>query len=521
MLYINTKEKNVKMKSKKKINRRKKRKIIRIVQTVLAFCVTAAATLLSLTFHWVFLTWPNLAMDELIYTLNSPLTGTGTGMIWNYCKLCIIPTVAVILLLLICYFIYQKKHKTSQLVECTAMVLSLILLTVFAVTAWNRLDMKTYFLLRSEYSELPEKEYVNPVDVKLTFPEKKRNLIYIFLESMEVTYADEENGGAFRKNYIPELTELAQENEDFSGKDTTLNGGYAVGGTTWTMGAMFGQTSGLPLNIAIDGNEMDTQSEFFLGILTLGDLLESAGYQQTLMIGSDATFGGRKLYFTEHGNYDIFDYNYVIETGLLPEDYYEWWGYEDEKLFSYAKDKLLELAEQDEPFNLTLLTVDTHFEDGYVCELCDDEFGSDQYANVMACSGRQVTEFVKWIQEQDFYENTTIVISGDHPTMDSDFCEDVDESYGRKVYTAYINSVVASIGEKREYTTLDDFPTTLAALGVQIEGDRLGLGTNLFSETPTLLEKYGMEELSTELGKRSHLIDRLADIDEENLSLYE
>ena len=23
------------------------------------------------------------------------------------------------------------------------------------------------------------------------------------------------------------------------------------------------------------------------------------------------------------------------------------------------------------------------------------------------------------------YENTTIVISGDHPTMDSDFCEDV------------------------------------------------------------------------------------------------
>ncbi len=86
-----------------------------------------------------------------------------------------------------------------------------------------------------------------------------------------------------------------------------------------------------------------------------------------------------------------------------------------------------------------------------------------------------MTEFVKWIQEQDFYENTTIVISGDHPTMDSDFCEDVDESYGRKVYTAYINSVVASTGEKREYTTLDDFPTTLAALGVQIEGDRLAL----------------------------------------------
>lgn len=33
-----------------------------------------------------------------------------------------------------------------------------------------------------------------------------------------MTYADKENGGAFKQNVIPELTQLAQENEDFSGK---------------------------------------------------------------------------------------------------------------------------------------------------------------------------------------------------------------------------------------------------------------------------------------------------------------
>ena len=59
-----------------------------------------------------------------------------------------------------------------------------------------------------------------------------------------------------------------------------------------------------------------------------------------------------------------------------------------------------------------MLTVDTHFEDGYVCDECDDTFGDNQYANVMACSSRRVAEFVKWVQSQDFYENTTIVISG-------------------------------------------------------------------------------------------------------------
>ena len=81
------------------------------------------------------------------------------------------------------------------------------------------------------------------------------------------------------------------------------------------------------------------------------------------------------------------------------------WGFEDEKLFDYAKEDLTRIASSDEPFNYTLLTVDTHFEDGYVCDLCENEFGENQYANVFACSDRQVSEFVKWIQNQDFYDN--------------------------------------------------------------------------------------------------------------------
>ena len=132
--------------------------------------------------------------------------------------------------------------------------------------------------------------------------------------------------------------------------------------------------------------------------------------------------------------------NYAAQQGMLSDEYPVWWGYDDQKLFEFAKEKLNELSAQDEPFNLTMLTVDTHFEDGYVCDKCDDKFGDNQYANVMACSSKQVKEFVEWVKQQDFYEDTTIVISGDHPTMDSDFCENVDENYGRRVYTAYINA---------------------------------------------------------------------------------
>ena len=54
-------------------------------------------------------------------------------------------------------------------------------------------------------------------------------------------------------------------------------------------------------------------------------------------------------------------------------------------------------------------------------------------------------------------------------------------------------------------TTLDLYPTTLDALGVQIEGNRLGLGTNLYSGEKTLAEKFGLDYLNVELLKDSKL----------------
>ena len=54
---------------------------------------------------------------------------------------------------------------------------------------------------------------------------------------------------------------------------------------------------------------------------------------------------------------------------------------------------------------------------------------------------------------------------------------------------------------------MDLYPTTLAALGVNIEGNRLALGTNLFSDEETLIEKYGLEYINNELMKTSKFYD--------------
>ena len=144
----------------------------------------------------------------------------------------------------------------------------------------------------------------------------------------------------------------------------------------------------------------------------------------------------------------------------------------------------------------------------YVCPDCGTAQDS-QYGNVLSCSSAKINELLEWIKAQPFYENTTIVLSGDHLTMDPDFMKELDEEYVRTVYNCIINAPVKPVKEKnRQFATFDMMPTTLAALGVQIEGDRLALGTNLFSDKLTLTEEYGFEMLDKELQKKSEFYNK-------------
>ena len=107
----------------------------------------------------------------------------------------------------------------------------------------------------------------------------------------------------------------------------------------------------------------------------------------------------------------------------------------------FAKEDLNEMAKSKQPFYMELVTIDTHTPDGYVCEECKHEYES-QYANVISCQSRQVEAFVRWCQKQDWYENTTIVITGDHKSMSEKFFKHLDKNYLRTPYNCFINSAV-------------------------------------------------------------------------------
>lgn len=477
--------------------------------------------------HWMRDAVGGVTFDALVFHLKVPLEGSDISLLGSFLIKALLPAIIlhVFFLFLIEYWperlkqkhenkpesaIWPKIQRLGRIVRRMLPKIIDVCFVVELVLLLHTISLGKYIENQLHSSTWIEENYVKPAEDLLTWPEKKRNLIYIYLESMETTYMSESEGGIYPENLIPELTELVNENLSFSDKQALHGGARTTTGATWTMGAMFAQTSGLPLKIPVESNSMNEYAVFFPKVVSLGDLTRQAGYRNILMLGSYATFAGRRLYFTEHGEYELYDYTWARENRKIPEDYYVFWGFEDERLIELTKEKLLEAAQSDEPFNLTMLTVDTHFPDGYRCRLCREEHETD-YKDALSCSSRQIGAFVKWIQQQDFYENTTVILCGDHLTMAAEIGKDAPAGYNRTVYNCILNPAAEpEQSDGRVFTTMDMFPTTLAALGVQIEGDRLGLGTNLFSGRPTLAEEIGYEALEENVSLHSKFMDSLA-----------
>lgn len=465
-------------------------------------------TAIYVTCIWYMNTF-NLEFKELLYTLVSPLKGTGQSTV-SLIVGSILPWVigAVIIYTGAAIFLSRDKkgfslYRRIGAVFCVLVLVSSLIFGLFA------LRIPKYLEIISKRTTLYEDYYIDPDTVSITADGKTKNIIYLYLESMETTYASQEAGGAQPAvNYIPNLTEMAKHGITFTDKSKGILGGFHTpSGTTWTMAALLSTTAGIPFSFPIQGdgqNYMSKHQYFAPGLTTLGDILEEKGYNQVFLCGSNATFGGRRNYFTQHGNYTVYDLYTARDEGYIASDYHDgWWGYEDFHLYKIAKDKLTRLAEEDEPFNFTMLTVDTHHVNGNRCRLCGRRY-SGNLENVVSCADIQAAEFVKWCMEQDFYEDTVIIVSGDHPRMDTTLVEDVDY-YDRTIYNCIFNSSAEPLGSTsdRIYTSMDIFPTVLAAMGFTIEGDRLGLGVNMFSGMATLAESIGYDVLNDEIAKHS------------------
>ena len=501
-----------------------KRKLRKVSNIFLILFINVIFILLFLTIYES-QEFSGVSFEQLLFTLVTS-EGTSTSVIVDGFIYVVLRLFLVDLILFIMFLVYKNILKDKKtyinisfknkrikfrlfpvhfIIKFTA-VLIFALITV--VYAYYTLGIDTY--LNTKKSNFIRDNYVDARSVSIESPEHKKNLIYIYVESLETSLLSYNNGGNFNKSIIPNLEKLANNNINFS-ESKKLGGSNMSYGTSWTMGGLVGSTSGIPLKFSLSSNYIANNclvyNEFLPGVYSIGDVLNENGYNNYFMLGSDSAFAGRDVYFSEHGNYTIYDYKYAKEEGWIDKDYYTWWGYEDSKLYDFAKEKLVEISKSGELFNFTMLTADTHFVDGYVDKSCDTPY-DEHYLNAYHCMDSMLGDFVSWIQKQDFYKDTVVVITGDHLTMQSNITDMFDYDNERYVFNVYLNTDKSTERSKnRKFNSFDYYPTTLSALGFKIEGNRLGLGTNLFSNKKTLTEKYGADVLDEKLHDNSTFYD--------------
>ncbi len=489
-------------------------KAVRIISPILV-CLGSAMYFATI---WSRKAFGEISGDQLLINLLSPTTGTDVSVYEECFEGPVFKTALITAIFSLFVFSKFTVSFTDKVrVKCVfsdlwrriiSLVLSIAVLVGGAVYCFNGLKLKDVYLSYFAKSDMIESTYADPREVKLTFPEKKRNLIHIYLESMENSFLSTDLGGYMEQNLMPELTELSYEGVVFSHNDLKFGGPQQATGTQWSIASMVNQCTGLPMKTPDGPNSYGSRDNFLPGACTLYDLLKEQGYEQTAMFGADANFGGLRYLFESHGDVKVFDIKYARANGYVPEDYNVWWGYEDDKLYEYAKEEITRLYETGKPFNFTMETADTHRPNGYLSPNAPTPYDK-QYANVIAYSSSEAVKLIRWIQEQPFYDNTTVVVIGDHLSMDTEFFEDFDKNYFRNQYNLILNpvqgaeSISDSICKNRQYANFDMFPTILSSMGVKIEGNRLGVGTDLFSGDKTIIEEYGLDTVNLELQKKS------------------
>lgn len=385
-----------------------------------------------------------------------------------------------------------------------------------------RLDVVSYLLGTYTKNTFIEDNYVSLRPDEVIFPDKKRNVIVLSLESMEETF---NRPSLFNSSLIPRLGALLPQNAH-----CTL---YEGKNLNWTVASLTGLLFGLPLSTPTQNQYKSADNTFLPGAVSLLELFESNGYSIMFMLSGKAEFSGSKNIFTNHApsaevrGWEYFESQNVPVRGE--------WGMRDKDLYGQAKGALQELAQRRKPFFMILQTLDTH---SYATSYGDYPKPYKDDRDSFIAADHMALEFIEWLQQQDFYDNTTVLIQGDHLYMRQKLGT-VFLPSDRLIYNVFLNTspiatqaVAASVvrdsqkmydsatgqrqggrghdgGELREATMLDMSASLLEAIGVKLPNGAFGLGRSIFSGELTLVERLGVEKLAEALSGQSEFYNAL------------
>ncbi|EMD1654962.1 phosphatidylglycerol--membrane-oligosaccharide glycerophosphotransferase [Pluralibacter gergoviae] len=401
--------------------------------------------------------------DAVLYTLTNSLTGAGFG---KY----LLPGAGLILTLVLVFgglgWLLRRRRRPHHF-GYSLLALCLALASVDASPAFRQLTE----LVKSQARDGDPDFAAWYKEPSKTIPHPQLNLVYIYGESLERTYF---NNDAF-PDLAPEMNKLRSESVDFS---HTMQ----LPGTDYTIAGMVASQCGIPLFAPFEGNASASVSSFFPQNVCLGDILKNSGYQNYFMQGANLRFAGKDVFLRSHG----FDHLYgseELKSVVADPAYRNDWGFYDDTVLDEVWQKYEELSKSGQRFSLFTLTVDTHHPDGFVSRTCQRkkyEIGGkvNQSFSAVSCSQEHIAALIEKIKASPYFKNTVIVVSSDHLAMKNTAWDYLNKQDRNNLFMIIRGDKPQQevVGVKR--SSLDNGATVLDILG----GDNyLGLGRSSLS----------------------------------------
>ncbi|AMD00154.1 phosphoglycerol transferase I [Halomonas chromatireducens] len=344
-----------------------------------------------------------------------------------------------------------------------------------------------------------DRQYVKPLI--LDARDDPPNLLLLYLESIERTYADRERFG----DAYADLEAIGEEGLVYEGV-------YQLDNTGWTMAGMIASQCGTPLMPAglLHDRQFSPLETVVPGVDCLGDLLSEQGYRLTYMGGASTAFAGKGLFYQDHGFETILGRE-DLQPRLDDPDYLNNWGLYDDSLYDFTVEEIRRLNEEEGPWGLVNLTLAGHAPRGYPAQRCIDrqgEFDGEDILYSVECSAWLARDLLERLDSEGLLENTLVVIASDHLTMRVSAWEQLIQSKRDNTFML-LGPGIPVDRQTREASMVDVFPTILEAMGFTIDWHRAGLGVSLLSDEPTLIEEHSMEFVNARMREENALQQRL------------
>lgn len=417
------------------------------------------------------------------YTDNTDIVGT---FILDYLFPIFIPSAILLAILIMISRYYITIPQINIKFKIPIIATTLVFIIPFCVI-YNKVILDDIEMDQDWFN----KNAIVPTYDLIVRPKKLKNIIVYQVEQYDNSFASKSVGGVLNQSKLPNTENLMldEKNVHFSDRGPGLMGGmtetkYSIYTTPATLMSM----CALPYISTTKMSIAKTNINLYPESICLTDVLTHFGYETTVTFGARFSEWGFGYVFSMHGcNNFTTTWNWKLDRTMLPK----------------FMDNIKNASSGDKPFFAFFATLDNHHP-GRICKDCPPD--ENKFYRACRCTDNKLKDFLKWCEEQPWYNDTVIIIHGDHYARNDQVLTDPGyKDYIRKIFTLHINRQNSNVNafdrNFRNFTHLDTYPTILAAAGFEIKGDRLGLGTNLYSNKKTILERLNnnIEELEKQL----------------------